>query len=82
MPSGPETSASCSAGPDGLLVAGRCFSSEPAANTMFNVVPHCVAMGQAAGKAAALAVKNKVSPKKVDYNTLRKRLQAQRVALP
>jgi hypothetical protein len=67
---------------DGLLVAGRNFSSDPAANTMFNVIPHCVAMGQAAGTAAALAVKNKVKPRKVDYRKLRERLDAQGVALP
>lgn len=66
---------------DGLLAAGRCFSSDQAANTMFNVIPHCVAMGQAAGTAAALAVKNKVQPRKVDYKMLRKRLIAQGVAL-
>ena len=67
---------------DGLLVAGRCFSSDPVANTMFNVIPHCVAMGQAAGTAAALAVKNKVEPRKVNYRMLQKRLVAQGVSLP
>jgi succinate dehydrogenase/fumarate reductase flavoprotein subunit len=67
---------------DGLLAAGRCFSSDQAANTMFNVIPHCVVMGQAAGTAAALAVKNRVQPRNVDYKTLRQRLGAQGVALP
>jgi len=38
-------------------------------------------MGQAAGTAAALAVKNKVQPRKVDYKALRKRLIAQGVEL-
>lgn len=67
---------------DGLLAAGRCFSSDQAANTMFNVIPHCIVMGQAAGTAAAIAVKNKVQPRNVEYKTLRKRLNAQGVTLP
>ena len=67
---------------DGLLAAGRCFSSDQAANTMFNVIPHCVVMGQAAGTAAALAVKNKVKPRNVDYKKLKARLTAQGVVLP
>jgi succinate dehydrogenase/fumarate reductase flavoprotein subunit len=67
---------------DGLLAAGRCFSSDQAANTMFNVIPHCIIMGQAAGTAAALAVKNKVQPRKVDVSILQKRLVSQGVALP
>ena len=60
---------------DGLLVAGRNFSSDPAANNMFNVIPHCVVMGQAAGTAAALAVKSKVNPRQVDYKVLRSSLK-------
>jgi hypothetical protein len=67
---------------DGMLVAGRNFSSDQAANTMFNVIPHCVSMGEAAGTAAALAVKDKVKPRKVDYGKLRARLRAQGVAVP
>jgi hypothetical protein len=67
---------------DGLLVAGRCFSSDPAANNLFNVILHCVVMGQAAGTAAALAVKKKVKPRKVEYKDLRQRLIAQGMYLP
>jgi FAD dependent oxidoreductase len=67
---------------DGLLVAGRCFSSDPVANNWFNVIHHCAIMGQAAGTAAALAVKNKVTPRAVDYKALRGRLSAQGVYLP
>jgi len=39
---------------DGLLVACRAFSSEYQFNEYFNLIPHCIAMGQAAGTAAAL----------------------------
>jgi hypothetical protein len=66
---------------DGLLAAGRCFSSDQAANTMFNVIPHCIVMGQAAGTAAALAVKNKIQPRKVDCKALQKALKAQGVQI-
>jgi len=67
---------------DGLLVAGRCFSSDATANTMFNVIPHCISMGQAAGTAAALAVKRDSSPGEVPYPDLKQRLLAQQVELP
>jgi hypothetical protein len=67
---------------EGLLAAGRCFSSDQAANSMFNVISHCIQMGQAAGTAAALAVKSKVQPRGVDVKALQKRLSAQGVELP
>jgi hypothetical protein len=67
---------------EGLLVAGRSFSSDYFANNMANLIPHCIAMGQAAGTAAALAIKQGVSPRKVDYKTLQKKLAAQGVPLP
>jgi len=67
---------------DGLLVAGRNFSADPVVNNMFNVIPHCVVMGQVAGTAAALAAKNKVAPRKVDLKALRTRLSAQGTEMP
>jgi len=67
---------------EGLLAAGRCFSSDQAANSMFNVISHCIQMGQAAGTAAALAVKSEVQPREVDIKALQKRLIAQGVELP
>jgi hypothetical protein len=62
---------------DGLLVAGRNFSSDTVMNTRLNIIQPCIAMGQAAGTAAALAVQSNVEPRKVDYKALRKRLSAQ-----
>ena len=52
-------------GCDNLLVAGRsiCGSSEAAAS--YRVMPACVAMGQAAGTAAAMAVAENVKPEAV-----------------
>ena len=43
-------------GVEGLLVACRAYSSEYQHNEYFNLIPHCIAFGQAAGTAAALAV--------------------------
>ena len=67
---------------DGLLVAGRCFSSDLVANDIMNLIPPCVAMGEAAGAAAALSVRHGVAPRDVEYNDLRERLVSQGVVLP
>jgi len=67
---------------EGLLVAGRSFSSDQAANNMANLIPHCIAMGQAAGTAAAIAVKQGIHPRNVDYSELQKTLLEQGVLLP
>ncbi|MBN2238230.1 MAG: FAD-dependent oxidoreductase [Dehalococcoidales bacterium] len=67
---------------EGLLVAGRSFSSDSAANNMANLIPHCIAMGQAAGTAAAIAVKEGIQPRKVNYAKLQKTLLDQDVPLP
>ncbi len=67
---------------DGLLVACRAFSSEYGFNEYFNLIPHCIALGQAAGTAAALAVKADIQPRNVDYGTLREHLIRQGAILP
>jgi hypothetical protein len=67
---------------DGLLVAGRAFSSADTINETFNIIPHCIAYGQAAGTAAAMAVQGGVQPRKVDYKALRDNLVKQGVNLP
>jgi hypothetical protein len=67
---------------DGLLVAGRSFSSDDAANDSINLIPHCIAMGEAAGTAAALAVKQGINPRQIDYHTLQGRLIDHGVPLP
>jgi len=48
-----------------LLVAGRCVSSDRLANSGLRVQASCMAMGQAAGATAALAVSAKTTPLKV-----------------
>ncbi len=67
---------------DGLLVACRGFSSEDLVNNAFNIIPHCMAYGQGAGTAAALAVKAGVQPRQVDYKALHDNLVRQGVNLP
>lgn len=67
---------------DGLLVACRAFSSEWQFNEYFNLIPHCIAMGQAAGTAAALAVKSDIRPREIDHRKLQEQLLNQGVILP
>jgi hypothetical protein len=67
---------------EGFLVAGRSFSSDDAANDSINLIPHCIAMGEAAGTAAALAVKQGTDPRQVGYRTLQERLMDRGVPLP
>jgi len=67
---------------ENLLVAGRCFASDVVANDLLAPVPFCLAMGQAAGTAAALAIKNQVTVRKLDYRLLQANLAKQGVPLP
>ena len=67
---------------EGLLVACRAFSSDDSVNHWFNIIPHCLCYGQAAGTAAAMAAKAGIQPRKVDYRALRANLVKQGVRLP
>ena len=67
---------------EGLMVACRAFSSDDVANTYFNLIPHCMCFGQAAGTAAAMAVEKGISVRDVPYAELREKLLAQNVILP
>jgi len=67
---------------DNLLVACRAFSSDEHVQEWFNLIPHCIAFGEAAGAASALALQAGVSPKKVDIKALQKQLAKQGVPLP
>jgi hypothetical protein len=67
---------------EGLLVAGRSFSSDMAANNIANLIPHCIAIGQAAGTAAAMALESGISPRKVEHRALQEKLRRQGVPLP
>jgi len=67
---------------DGLLVACRAFSSTNSVNQYFNIIPPCIAYGQAAGTAAALSAKARIQPRRVDYRELQANLIKQGVNLP
>jgi len=61
---------------DGLLVAGRCISATHVAEAAIRKVPVCMATGEAAGTAAALAAKADVLPRKLDPGAVRAALRA------
>ncbi len=58
-------------GVEGLLLAGRCLSADSTAAGAVRVMPPCMAMGQAAGTAAALCLREEVTPKELDPQLLR-----------
>ena len=60
---------------DNLLVAGRCVSASSVAAAAIRVMPPCMAMGEAAGTAAALALKANVAPRALDAAALVSRLR-------
>ena len=64
-----------------LLVAGRCISAEEEAMGQLRLWPVCSITGQAAGTAAALALKQGVRPKNLDVALLQKALVEQEMDL-
>jgi hypothetical protein len=64
-----------------LLMAGRCVSGSSVAHASYRVTGDCVAMGQAAGTAAALALQQGVAPSQLDAALLVRRLKADGVKL-
>ncbi|MBP7826435.1 MAG: FAD-dependent oxidoreductase [Verrucomicrobia bacterium] len=61
---------------DNLLVAGRCISTTHEAMASIRVMATCMALGEAAGRAARLAVRAGVTPAAVNPQTLRQELRA------
>jgi glycine/D-amino acid oxidase-like deaminating enzyme len=64
-------------GIDNLLVAGRHYSATSTAQKMSREIPPCMAMGEAAGVAAAMALDAGISVRRVDVKALQARLRAQ-----
>lgn len=62
---------------DNLLVAGRCVSATSEAAGAIRVMPPCMALGQAAGVAAAQAVQTHTTPRTLDVQALRQTLRQQ-----
>jgi 2-polyprenyl-6-methoxyphenol hydroxylase-like FAD-dependent oxidoreductase len=61
---------------EGLLVAGRCLSATHIAQGSARMQATAMALGQAAGTAAALAVAGKVEPRALDVAALQDRLRS------
>lgn len=60
---------------DGLLVAGRCLSADHDAHASVRSMGQCMAMGQAAGVAAALAVAQDKTPHTIEISALQGQLR-------
>jgi hypothetical protein len=67
---------------DNFMVACRAFSSDMHVQDYFNLIPHCIAFGEAAGTASAMALNAGVGVKDVDIKALQKQLARQGVPLP
>ena len=68
-------------GVDNLLAAGRCISSEQQPYESHRAMIPIMAIGQAAGTAAALAVETGATPRTIDVPKLQERLRSQSVVL-
>lgn len=66
---------------DGLLACGRHISCDRNSHGFMREIPQCWITGQAAGTAAALAVRTGVQPRAVDIGALQAALQQQGVYL-
>lgn len=62
-------------GTDNLLVAGRCISGTHEAQASYRIMPVCCCLGQAAGTAAAVALKNNTSVNDTDTDEIREVLK-------
>ncbi len=62
---------------ENLLVAGRCISAAEQAMGLLRLIPICLLTGQAAGAAAALALKQEATPRTLDVSELQKILEKQ-----
>jgi hypothetical protein len=69
-------------GVDSVLAAGRCVSSDRLANSALRVEATCMATGQAAGAAAALAARHRTTALKVDFAELSALLRKHRAIVP
>lgn len=56
---------------DGLLASGRLISIDPYVFGLTRIIGTCLAVGQAAGTAAAQSIEDNVSPSRLDINKLR-----------
>ncbi|CTQ57946.1 FAD-dependent oxidoreductase [Roseibium album] len=64
-------------GIDNLIVAGRHYSVESDAQKLSREIPPCMAQGEAAGVATALALNGDVPLRMVDHTAIQKQMRAQ-----
>lgn len=69
-------------GVDNMLVAGRCIGGDRLAQSAYRVKASCMAMGQAAGAAAALSALYGTALPKVDLDALRSTLRSHGAIVP
>ena len=65
-----------------LMMAGRCISSDRETNSALRVKASCMAMGQAAGTAAAMAAREGMDPRDVQVDRLLKLLDENGAIIP
>lgn len=58
-----------------VLIAGRCLSADHDAHASVRSMGQCMAMGHAVGTAAALAVRQNLTPRQLDISTLQAQLK-------
>jgi hypothetical protein len=68
--------------PENLIIAGRCISATHEAMAAFRVTPIAMAIGQAAGAIAAVAIRERTPPARVAYRDVRELLLATDAKLP
>jgi hypothetical protein len=66
---------------EGLMMAGRCISVDGDIYGLTRIMGTCMGTGEAAGTAAALGIRQKISPKALDVDLLRKTLIEKGVVL-
>jgi len=69
-------------GSDHLLVAGRCASGDSVAHSAYRVQASCMAMGHAAGAAAAIAARENVSVRQLNLEDIKATLSLQSAIVP
>ena len=62
---------------ENLLTAGRCVSCTHIALGSIRVMVPCVGMGEAAGTATALSLKEGIAPRRLDAGQLQQQLRTQ-----
>jgi len=66
---------------DNLFVSGRCISGTHEAHASYRVTGDCMAMGEAAGIASALCLKDGLTPRELDGKRVKKLLKDRNILL-